>query len=273
MGKFDGILILTDLDGTLLDSQAQVSEENQQAIVYFTENGGRFSIATGRSKAGMEHFIPQLHMNAPAVIYNGAAVYDFAAQQAVQCWHVGEPGYRLAKSVHDTFADVGIEVYQLHQPYIGRMNAITQRHFSYVKMPVLERELEEIPQPWLNLLFTRDASCIAEVEQFIEEQFPGQFFFQYSSDRFLEVLSPLTNKGVASLRLAEAVGVAPENLYTVGDGKNDIQLLTCTRNGFAPANACQQVLDLGLTVLPDNDHHCIRALIRHIEEKLEERGV
>lgn len=273
MRKFDGILILADLDGTLLDSQAQVSEENQRAIAYFTENGGRFSIATGRSKAGMEYFVPQLRMNAPAVIYNGAAIYDFAAQQAVQCWHVGQPGYILAKAVYEAFPDAGIEVYQLDQPYIGRMNAITQRHFRYVKMPVLERALEEIPQPWLNLLFTRDACCIAEVERFIAGNFPNQFFVQYSSDHFLEVLSPLTNKGIAALELAEVLGVLPENLYTVGDGKNDIQLLTCTANGFAPANACQQVLDLGLPILPNNDHHCISALIRHIEDKLEGRGV
>ena len=48
MGKFDGILICTDLDGTLLRKDKSVSDENKKAIEYFKREGGYFTIVTGR---------------------------------------------------------------------------------------------------------------------------------------------------------------------------------------------------------------------------------
>ena len=48
MGKFNGILICTDLDGTLLDNEKHVSKENIEAIEYFKKNGGLFTFLTGR---------------------------------------------------------------------------------------------------------------------------------------------------------------------------------------------------------------------------------
>ncbi|MBQ3226919.1 MAG: HAD hydrolase family protein, partial [Clostridia bacterium] len=48
MGKFDGVLICTDLDGTLLKKDKTISEENLKAIEYFKREGGFFTIVTGR---------------------------------------------------------------------------------------------------------------------------------------------------------------------------------------------------------------------------------
>ena len=48
MGKFDGYLICTDLDGTLLRKDKSVSKENLEAIEYFKNEGGKFTFITGR---------------------------------------------------------------------------------------------------------------------------------------------------------------------------------------------------------------------------------
>lgn len=49
MNKFEGMLLACDMDGTLLDSSRRISERNERALRYFTEEGGRFSLATGRA--------------------------------------------------------------------------------------------------------------------------------------------------------------------------------------------------------------------------------
>lgn len=51
MGKFDGILLCTDLDDTLLTTDKRVSDENSKAIEYFKSEGGLFTFATGRGAA------------------------------------------------------------------------------------------------------------------------------------------------------------------------------------------------------------------------------
>ena len=99
MKIFEGTMILTDLDGTYLADDHHISAENRAAAEWFMENGGRFSIATGRSKAGMEHFFPELRINAPAILYNGSVIYDFEKQADVLdlCCGSGAIGISLAK--------------------------------------------------------------------------------------------------------------------------------------------------------------------------------
>lgn len=48
MKKFEGIMICTDLDGTLLSDQCTISKDNLDAIEYFKANGGKFTFITGR---------------------------------------------------------------------------------------------------------------------------------------------------------------------------------------------------------------------------------
>ena len=70
MGKFDGVLLYTDYDDTLYNQHLTVSEENHRAIRYFMQEGGRFSIATGRAKRTFAPQIEKEHLefNAPVVV-------------------------------------------------------------------------------------------------------------------------------------------------------------------------------------------------------------
>ena len=77
MGKFSGWLLFSDLDETLLNHQKEISAENRKALDYFTQEGGMFSIATGRSEVISRKFTQILPINHPAIIYNGCGIYDF----------------------------------------------------------------------------------------------------------------------------------------------------------------------------------------------------
>jgi len=77
LNMFDNILMVTDLDGTLFDSRAQVSQKNMNAINEFRNNGGLFTIATGRAFSYSRFTANELELQIPAIVYNGAAVYDF----------------------------------------------------------------------------------------------------------------------------------------------------------------------------------------------------
>ena len=57
MGIFDGYLLVSDMDGTLLNSKGKLSEENKRAIEYFVDNGGQFTLATGRMLPSIKRHI------------------------------------------------------------------------------------------------------------------------------------------------------------------------------------------------------------------------
>ena len=86
MGKFDGVLLASDFDNTILNTELPrrtgcpilpISQRNVEALRYFMDNGGRFAVATGRALPAFRIFAEQVPMNAPAVVCNGGALYDF----------------------------------------------------------------------------------------------------------------------------------------------------------------------------------------------------
>lgn len=266
MKPFAGKLIVTDLDGTYLYDDHHISAENRAAVRYFMDNGGLFTIATGRSKAGMEHFFPQLELNAPAILYNGSVIYDFAQGQDVLDFAVGESGLRLCRALEARFPGLGIEVYAGHRPYVAQDSPRTRRHFENVKMPWNPCPAGEIPQPWLSLVLTGEAEALPTVERYIRTAFPGGFFLQYSSPHMLEVMHPEASKGTALTALRQRLGVEAEQVWAVGDGPNDIQLLASVAHSCAPADACGPILSAARHILPGYRDHAIAWLIRQMEK-------
>ena len=76
MGIFSGILICSDIDGTFSINTKPV-QKNMDAVKYFTQNGGKFTMATGRTAAYLKNTEFFNLINAPACICNGSVVYDY----------------------------------------------------------------------------------------------------------------------------------------------------------------------------------------------------
>ena len=99
MGKFDGILICTDLDGTLLKNDKSISKENMNAIEYFKQNGGYFTFITGRMPFFSHEAIDIVKPNCPFGCINGAGVYDHRKNEYV--WKTGEMHFMRMTDYHE----------------------------------------------------------------------------------------------------------------------------------------------------------------------------
>lgn len=76
MGKYSGILICSDFDETIA-LRSKVSEENIKAIKYFCDNGGAFTVISGRRLAFMKEFASHIGINAPFAGLNGSYIWNF----------------------------------------------------------------------------------------------------------------------------------------------------------------------------------------------------
>ncbi len=266
MSVFEGKLILTDMDGTLLNECDRISPETRAAIDRFIDGGGLFSIATGRSKSGMEHFFPELRINAPAILYNGSVIYDFSTGKDLYTTCIGQRGYTLVQTLSRAFPQIGIEVYAEHRPYVAQESDYSRAHLRSVKIPWNPCPAECIPQPWLSLVITGEPEILEQARALTERVGEGFFFTQFSGHHMVEIMRHDANKGSAAIHLRELLGIRPENLFTVGDGPNDIQLLECARNSCAPENADPAIRAIARHLLPPHTHHTIAELIRRIEK-------
>lgn len=156
MGKFDGCLFVSDVDGTLLRTDQTISGANRHSIEYFVREGGRFTIATGRMVGEVQNICIQITINAPLILHNGSKVYDFEHQKIVWEKFVEEERKERVRRFHDEVQECGIEIYSGETVYIYRLCGETQRFFNSPGGVVYEMPDFVWGEPWQKVLIIGD---------------------------------------------------------------------------------------------------------------------
>lgn len=268
MGKFDGLLLMSDYDDTLYNHHLTVSEENLAAIRYFMAEGGHFSIATGRAHRA---FTPQIKkegliFNAPVVLSNGAAIYDYAQDTYLELTQLPEGTGELLAALCKVFPELGFEAYFGEEIYVHNPNEVTMRHLERVGAPYTTCPLEEMPSPWIKVIFEQDHPCLCQVQEYIRQNWPPKYEIIFSNRYLLELTALGSNKGGMVAKVARRLGIAPDRIYCIGDNQNDIPMLALSAIPFAPANCSQPVRDFGARILNHCNDHAVAQAIGILDE-------
>ena len=261
MGKFDGVLLASDFDNTLIYTEEALRlgqalpglpERNRRALQYFMEQGGRFALATGRALPSIAPLAGEVPMNAPGVICNGASLYDFQKQEylysALLDGAVRERGQQLL----DAFPAVACEAYHIDNViHAVQPNAITRNHAHMTHVGLVEVEtLMQVPLPLGKLLFEGEH---AELEQLSARMAQYGWAEDYerivSGPSLLAVTARGADTGAMVRRLAQRLGIAPEHIYCIGDEANDLSMLAISAVPYAPANCIPAVAASGAVVV------------------------
>ena len=165
MGKFDGLLLASDFDDTLYGLNLRIPERNLEAIRYFIREGGYFVMATGRAHRTFAPYAPLVPMNAPAVLSNGAAIYDFQADKMLEQTHLPEAAPQDLAGLMEAFPTVSLEVYHGEDIYVCRPNHITFAHLKKVNCDYTECPVADMPTPWVKALFHDGHEVLLAVQE------------------------------------------------------------------------------------------------------------
>ena len=279
MGRFDGVLLVSDFDNTLICTEdalrsdepvPPLSRENREALEWFMAEGGRFAIATGLALAALVKYVDQVPMNAPGVVCNGAALYDFARGEYLEMAMLDGDVRERGQAVLEKFPSAAVEAYHIDNViHAVHPNAITRQHEHLTKVAVEEKpSLPEVPLPLGKLLFEADHAVLEDIKAFLTEQgWSGDYELIFSGKSLLEMTARGANKGGMVRRLAARLGISMEHVYCVGDEANDIPMLTAAAEGFAPANCAPLVRDSGATIVADARESALADVIRRLGEK------
>ena len=279
MGKFNGVLLASDFDNTLVYTEESLrtgvpmpplSEKNRAALEYFMAEGGKFAIATGRALPSFIQFADMVPMNAPGVVCNGAALYDFDAGEYLVTATLNEKVRQRGQLVLDRFPGVAVEAYHVDNViHAVHPNAITRRHEHLTKVAVTEAaSLTEVPLPLGKLLFEADHETLESVQAFLESQsWVGEYELIFSTPDLLEMTAHGANKGAMVLRLAEHLGIEAKHVYCAGDEANDLSMLTVAAEGFAPANCAPVVSQSGATIVCDARNDAIAEIVAILDQR------
>lgn len=263
MGKFDGVLLASDFDNTLLNTETarrtgaevpEVSRRNREALEYFMAGGGRFAIATGRALAAFIKYADLVPMNAPGIVCNGAALYDFSTGEYLETALLDETALERGQVILDRFPAAAVEAYHIGNViHAVHPNEYTRRHEHLTRVAVTEApSLRAVPLPLGKLLFESDHETLEAIAAFLKEQgWDRDYELIFSGRTLLETTVKGATKGGMIRRLAERLGISMDHVYCVGDEANDISMLTAAREGFAPAGCIDAVRACGASIVCD----------------------
>lgn len=264
--NYKNILLLSDLDGTLLNSNSIVSEENQKAIEYFIENEGRFGIATGRSHLNAKGFIENVRINMPSILYNGCALYDFATNSFLALNLL--PKLLLIEYLHyclKEFENVIIQVYLTEMCHVISPEDLADPEVIAIHQPCVFCKIEDIiEEPWIKILFSGKAEELKKVERKLSAfKLLEEINWVYTSDTYLELLPAHITKGSMLSQLREMMG-SDYKIYAVGDFYNDMEMLEAADVGIATSNALPGLKEIADLITVSNDESAIADIIHHL---------
>lgn len=153
MQSLENIMLITDLDGTLLPSSKEISAADAAAISQFRAKGGKFAIATGRTLQAAQRYLNKLKPNIPVILFNGAAIYDPVTEKWLYTEKLPADAVAVTRQVLDAFPDVSAEILRTDGTYVARMTPYEKEHLEICQVEPILAEPEEIPEGWLKVLF------------------------------------------------------------------------------------------------------------------------
>lgn len=266
-------LYITDLDGTLLNSKAELSEKSAEIINRLADEGILFSLSTARTHATVSEMFSDVKLNVPLVMMNGVVVYDPKEHKVIS-----------ACTIEKDKAEKVLEIYRKHgkapmlyyvdgttininytdlknenqQKYINSRNDLGIKKFFYSPFLTIKDELIYIVtlDPYEELKEIYDE--VSEIEglncMFYSDNYTGCYF--------LEILSSKVSKGISADFVKKYVKA--DKMVAFGDNLNDISLFHYADEGYAVENAHEKLKEIATGVIGRNDDD---AVAEYISEK------
>lgn len=238
MPKFSNTVLITDLDGTLLPQSKILNQKDINAIEYFRQNGGIFTIATGRIIQASEQFFEPLKPDAPVILNNGGLIYDIDKKETLYEKCIDEASLQYTVDLMEKFPEMGVEVNLPDGIFVVRMTEWERRHLDMTHLPYTEKNLDEIPESgWCKVLYSMGGGRVTELSDYAAKMSWDKTSFVISGDFLFECLPKDCTKGSA---LKELWSIEKWDTFTVaaaGDYNNDIEMLEFADIAIAPQNA------------------------------------
>ena len=251
MGIFSDVLLTVDYDRTLTAPDSTIPQRNLEAIRYFMENGGAFTINTGRSVPMTNAFREKVPVNAPLLLYNGSAAYDLGKKEFAFCHLIDLPMEQVVRETMEEFPDMNVEIQGVDAHYLFRDNpqwltfsrnnncpcAIVPLGTDvgpFVKMCVYG-QLKGIGVASLYGASEEEVRRVDQVEARLNEKYGKYLSIFRVTPITIDVHTKGVSKGKSSRQLLQQLG--RKILVCVGDERNDITMLDEADHAYVPGDA------------------------------------
>ncbi|MDR0946490.1 MAG: Cof-type HAD-IIB family hydrolase [Ruminococcus sp.] len=236
-------VIISDVDGTFITHSKEYIKRNLDAVKKFQEQGGRFTLATGRVLQAAEHFFDGGFINFPAILGNGSMIYDTHERKILWNRNLSPDVFPIICEIAEKFPEISVEIDTPDSIIVCRMTPYEKDHIkaakfkTYRELPLKEAANLEI----VKTLFAGHPDTITKLCEYQKNQDWQQADFVRSHETFFEVLPRGCNKGTALKRIKEMPGMSDCYFVAIGDFYNDLEMLEAADYAACPGDAIDDV--------------------------------
>lgn len=267
---FSDWLVVSDIDGTLNNKARKLPERNKKAIEKFVAQGGHFTLASGRNPQSMERHFKSLPISGtPAVVINGAGIYDFQKQEMVHFSAMNDEAMEIAVKAAKKFWMVDVVVVAKDIIYITGLGAFGK---WFVVVDDLKHkhiyDIAKVPkEDWGKVIFSGLPMHIKKVKKYFESLNSSELTLMSSSVASFEILAKNTHKGTAVLKLAEMLGIDKSHTAAIGDYFNDYDMLKTVGVPACCGQAPEELKEISEFVACHCNNGAVADFLEYIESK------
>ncbi len=261
-------LLVIDIDGTLLNGRGTISEPDRAALAKAREAGVQVTLSTGRALKACRRVVSELALDGQLISFDGALVSRPDLREEVCSQPISEAVVReMVEFAHAHKAD--LELYSPTHYFSERETWSTQAHVDFFG---IESSILDFDGLWHRERIVKGGLVVTNAEEaakaeIFKRHFADSLHFSpvmtpaYPSVIFNNILAPKVSKGRALEALASYLGVPLEQVMAVGDGSNDISLLSTAGLAVAMGNAPPEVKSVADHITLDVEHSGLAAAI------------
>lgn len=222
-------LLVSDIDGTLNDKQFNLPPDNKEAITRFVNNGGHFTLCSGRNLQSLKKHYDKLSLETPAIFSNGAGIYDFKTEEYIFLDTLSAECEKMILDIFQKHKFTQLTVFGVDTIYLTKptcfygliISKLDKLDFKFCK------SFDDLPTgKWTKASFFGSPSKVKKIQKLLKSEKYAGYFDCFLTSRFtLEVVKSGVNKGSAVKKLAEYLGINPSNVGAIGDYYNDVKML------------------------------------------------
>jgi hypothetical protein len=258
-------LYISDLDGTLLNKQASLSEKTIETLNNLIDNGLHFSIATARSAATVTKIMAPISMNIPAVLMNGVLIYDFKTQKYLSIQYLSK---EIVATIIDTLNEFELSgfMYKVKDhiltTYYTHLSNVPQQDFYNERVTLYHKNFIQLA----NLLDHAPEDiiyfCLLDSKERLEPVYNklktnpniAMAYYKdiyYTDDTwYLEIFSAKATKYNATMYLRATYDY--DYIIGFGDNLNDLPLFSACNETCAVENAKEELKAIATHIIDSN---------------------
>jgi len=262
-------LVVIDIDGTLLIRADEISIENKAALAELKKRGVAVSLCSGRAIQAARSVINQLDIDGYHIFFDGALVTDPAGRDHVYIKTIEDGIVRRAvQFAHEN--GVIMDLFTATGYYAERESWVTDIRRDYFKIIPTLIDFSRLPageKVVKGTLVVRSAAEKAGADKF-RQTFAKELHLSltktpaYADVDFINVIAAGVSKRTALDALTKRMNVPLEQVMAIGDGPNDVPILSAVGMGVAMGNASPDVKAIARYVTEDVDHNGVAEAIR-----------